>query len=140
MKTQYLVNKEAARKLFEMSTASKFEGEVSILARRWVDSYGNTYHHVYIDVLFPGESTYTSLTSTLVPQYGYEQQYDVTAQHMWFNALAVGSGLEGDEAYGSASCSCKIAFATSPYLSTYLGKMGIICDSTAVDVKRKKDM
>lgn len=48
MKTQYLVNKEAARKLFEMSTASKFEGEVSILARRWVDSYGNTYHHVYI--------------------------------------------------------------------------------------------
>ncbi len=34
MKTQYLVNKEAARKLFEMSTASKFKGEVSILARR----------------------------------------------------------------------------------------------------------
>lgn len=137
---QYLVNKEAASKLFTLSSESKFKGEVSILASRWMDSYGNTYHHVYIDVLFPGESTYTSLTSTLVPQYGYESQWDVTAQHMWFNAMAVASGLEGIEAYHSATRSAKIAYNISPYLTMFLSKIGITCDGHAVDVKRKKDM
>lgn len=48
-----MINESACVALRKLLEDGNFDLEVSILGRRWMDTYGNTYHMVYVDVLFP---------------------------------------------------------------------------------------
>ena len=130
-----MINESACVALRKLLEDGNRELEVSILGRRWVDTYGNTYHMVYIDVLFPKMSSYTSLIATGIPNYGYGDMWEQTAFNMWFEATAYGTDVNHE-------LSAKVAQSNfnTCYLSGLLKALKIKVDYNVVDVKRKKDL
>lgn len=110
---------------------------VSITAKRWTDSYGNTYHSVYLSALASREISNAGFSDTndidldwmdLASEsftYGYDRQYDQTALEL-FKQVVEGVNLEGKDFIA--------------YLSTACRGLSIAFTENVYDVKRKKDL
>lgn len=95
---------------------------VDFHARRWMDSYGNTYHVVDVGVLRKGSNRWTDLGSSEIT-YGYGSHYEETGREILEEDFTMPRG-----------------WGKSRRALWKLRDFGVEFISEARDVKRKRDL
>jgi len=101
---------------------------VQFTARRWMDSYGNTYHVVDVGVLRKGANRWTDLGESDIT-YGYGSHYEQTGREILEEAFSYPRGWRSDAYY-----------ANRDRPLWHLRDFGVEFVSDARDVKRKRDL